>query len=422
MGLFKNVLLMLRGSLLGQAIGFAVLPVLARLYLPEDFGRYQIFLSTVSFLLLAASLRYELGILSADTDEDAFALAKLCLLLNCLVAGLTLLGCLAIRIAAPAAVVKLNAALWLLPAVLLAGGAFQTFTYLLLRSHAFRESSASRGIQALGNAAAAVGFGAAHATGVGLMLADLTGRASAIAYACGRMIAKDQRYMLWHQRTRTGRALLVKFREYPMISLPGALLDGIGGSMTPVFMLTVFGAATAGQYALVERSITMPIGVIVQSVSQVYMASFSSALRIDGAQAAALFRKIVFTHLKIGALPAAALFVAGRWGFKLVFGAQWSVAGQIAEIMAPLLLISFIVAPVSMTLVMLRRQKLNSGWYIARVTLVLSAWYAISRLHLPPLSAIGIHVAVNGTAYAALLFMIYRSLPSAVQASGSRVE
>ena len=82
MSILRDVLIVLRGSLAAQAISFATLPLLARLYTPEVFGRYQIFLLVLSFLVLSASLRYEVPILNADTDSRAFSLAKLCLIIN----------------------------------------------------------------------------------------------------------------------------------------------------------------------------------------------------------------------------------------------------------------------------------------------------------------------------------------------------
>src|SRR4051794_28489408 len=101
MSLLKNVVVMLRGSLLAQAISFAVLPVLARMYAPEDFGRYQLFLSALGFLLLGASLRYEVAVINAETDEYAFSLARLCFCINAAVAALTLASGLIVHLAAP---------------------------------------------------------------------------------------------------------------------------------------------------------------------------------------------------------------------------------------------------------------------------------------------------------------------------------
>jgi O-antigen/teichoic acid export membrane protein len=362
---------------------------------------------------VAASLRYEVAIINAETDEHAFSLARLCLWINGALAILTLICAAVLHVWAPGLVGSLAEALWLLPFALLAGGAFQTLTYILLRSQAFKESSAARGVQALGNSGTALALGYVPATGSGLMLADVTGRLAALFYAYARMIAKDARYRFWRARGHTLRHLAWKFREYPLVSLPGSLLDSVGTTITPMLMFGLFGPAVSGQYALVDRGIAVPIAVIVQAVSQVYMASFSAALRSDPPQATALYKRLVVAQLKIGIVPAIVIALLGPWIFESLFGSQWSEAGQFAQVMSPLLLTSFALAPVTMTLLMLERQRLNFAWYVCRLSVVLAAWFVMSRLHVPPLSAMAIHVAVNLVAYGVLVFITYRSLPAA---------
>lgn len=410
MSIFRNVVVVLRGSLVAQIISFAILPILARLYPPDAFGRYQIFLSVMSFLLLAASLRYELAILNADTDECAFSLARLCLIINAAFAALAFIFCAALYLLYPNAVARLGQTLWVLPPVLLVGGAFQTLTYLLLRFHAFKEGSAARGIQAIGSTGTALTLGWLKVTSIGLVAADLTARALALWYAYGRMVVKDPRYRLYGPQTLALPLLLRKFRAYPLVTLPGSLLNGAGGILTPMLMFGVFGAATSGQYALVERCVAVPIAVISQAVSQVYMASFSSALRTNSTGALDLFKKIVFAHLKLGLLPAVVLLIFGRQLFELAFGERWAPAGTFAQIMAPMLLASFLVGPVDMTLQMLSKQKLNFVWHAFRLALVLSGWTIVSLCKMPPLTAIWMHSTVNVITYLTLLLIIYKSV------------
>jgi O-antigen/teichoic acid export membrane protein len=410
MSVLKNVLVVLRGSLVAQAISFAALPLLARLYPPDAFGRYQIFLSILNIGLLAVSLRYDYAILSAKTDAVAFSLGRLCLLINGLFAALALGLCVLLYALGPDWVAHLGNTLWLLPPVLLVAGAFQTLTYLLLRSHAFNEGSTARGLQALGITIVALGLGWLRFTGLGLVIGDLAGKALALWHATARMIRKDARYRLWRGELTPLRSVFVEFRQYPLITLPGSLLNGVGGMLTPMLMFGVFGATTSGQYALVERFISVPIAVISQAVAQVYMASFATALRSDPGETMHLFEKIVRTHFKLAVLPTLSLMLAGPQLFEFVFGSRWEQAGVFAQSLAPMLLATFLVAPVDMTLQMLSLQKLNFAWHIFRLTLILAAWIVIWKLSFTPVTAIRIHAGVNTVAYLALLFAMHRSI------------
>jgi len=408
--ILKNVLIILRGSLAAQAISFATLPLLARLYTPEVFGRYQIFLLVLSFLVLSASLRYEVPILNADTDSRAFSLAKLCLIINVGTSALTLAACGALYFLAPELIAKLGATLWLLPAALLAGGVFQTVTYLLLRSHALRETASAKAVQALGYSAIAAGLGSLRVTNFGLVIADVAAKVLAVGFVLNRMVREDDRYRLWRKQEHAYRPLLARYRDYPLVSLPGSLLNNLGGTLTPLLLFGLFGAATAGQYALVERCLAMPVAVIGQAASQAYLASFSASLRSSPADTVDLFRKVLATLLKVGVLPAIVIMIFGREIFELVFGSTWSTAGRFAQSMAPMLLAAFLVGPVDMSLQMLNKQRLNFLWHLLRLILVAGGWTAVAVYQLSAVTAVKLYAGVSIVAYLTLLFLIHRNV------------
>ena len=70
------------GTALAQAMSLIVAPVLSRLYRPEDFGIFAMYLAVLTLAAPIVSVRYELAIVPAESDEDAFGL----LLLSCAIA------------------------------------------------------------------------------------------------------------------------------------------------------------------------------------------------------------------------------------------------------------------------------------------------------------------------------------------------
>ena len=54
---YKHMAWMFSGSMLAQVIGLLAAPVLGRLYLPEDFGVYQLFLSLFSILAILGTAK-----------------------------------------------------------------------------------------------------------------------------------------------------------------------------------------------------------------------------------------------------------------------------------------------------------------------------------------------------------------------------
>ena len=67
----KNVLTLMTGTTISQAIPIAISPILTRIYSPEDFGLLAIFLALSTIFGSIANGRYELAIMLPKKDEDA---------------------------------------------------------------------------------------------------------------------------------------------------------------------------------------------------------------------------------------------------------------------------------------------------------------------------------------------------------------
>ena len=78
----RNVLTLMTGTTIAQAIPVAITPILTRLYTPEDFGLLAVFVAFSTILGSISSGRYELAIMLPENDEDAINIAALCFLLS----------------------------------------------------------------------------------------------------------------------------------------------------------------------------------------------------------------------------------------------------------------------------------------------------------------------------------------------------
>ena len=67
----RNVLTLMTGTTIAQAIPITISPILTRLYSPEDFGLFALFISITSIFGSIANGRYELAIMLPAKDEDA---------------------------------------------------------------------------------------------------------------------------------------------------------------------------------------------------------------------------------------------------------------------------------------------------------------------------------------------------------------
>jgi len=367
--LIRDVAAVMRGSLIAQVIGFLVLPLLTRLYGPAEFGYFQIYQSASLLIVIIVSLRFELALFRAEPGRELNATIALCFILVLFMSFL--LGSVWFFIERNfiymydkfpvSPIVVFFAALSI--------GLFQFLGNLVTREQLYKLSADSKILQSGGYAAFASAFGVLRVNN-GLITADIISRLVGGLYLLS-VFRGSQLFSIWRVSIGDlGRAAW-KFREFPTVSVLGGIINGLGAITIPMLIYTKFNAEAAGQFALVERSLSFPIAIAVGAVSQVYTARFSNAIRNEPAEITKQFRKLIITLALVAIGPAIIGFLAAPSLFSLLFGPEWEVAGQLAQIMIPALYISFVYGGVNMTLVLLGRQWLQAAWELLRLGLML---------------------------------------------------
>ena len=73
----KNVFTLVSVTSVAQGIAILIYPVLSRLYNPEDFGLFALYMSIVTITSMIATGKYELAVMIPSRDEDGYSLAGL---------------------------------------------------------------------------------------------------------------------------------------------------------------------------------------------------------------------------------------------------------------------------------------------------------------------------------------------------------
>ena len=96
----KNVLVVMSGTAVAQAIGFALSPIISRLFSPSDFGVFGSFNSVSTIIAAGATLEYTQAIMLPKEKEDAINL----FFVSCLCTFAVGFLCLTFCLLAPASV------------------------------------------------------------------------------------------------------------------------------------------------------------------------------------------------------------------------------------------------------------------------------------------------------------------------------
>ena len=73
----RNVLILLKGSALGQIITLVASPILTRIYDVDEFAIFSVYLSAISIGSLIIALRYEMAIMLPKSERIAYRVASL---------------------------------------------------------------------------------------------------------------------------------------------------------------------------------------------------------------------------------------------------------------------------------------------------------------------------------------------------------
>lgn len=335
---FRGVMAIAGGTALAQAAGVLLSPLLTRLYTPEAMGLWGLFVSFLGVTSVLATLRYEVAIVAAPSEEDALALTRSSLVLGVLTG---LLGTLALEFLRQKDLLGYGA----LPpwAFLLAFPALVAFAWgMALRYYSVRQGAfdlVGRFTVAQGIARPVAQVLFSFAGGAGLLLGEVLGRFLGLA-ALWRILPKAQGS--WFSP-----GVLAKYKAYPLVQLPSGFLNTLA-LMAPVPVFTaLYGPAVGGSLALAQRVVALPASLVGAAVADVFYGRAAELAR-EKPQALRSFLLTTAFRLFLIAFPfGLALWLLAPLLAPWVFGSAWEEAGRMMAVMAPWMVAQLTVSPVS---------------------------------------------------------------------------
>ena len=411
----RNTALLSVGTAAAQGFSVLAAPVLTRLYLPSDIGELALFTSFISVASSCASLKYELGIVSAIDDSEAaeLTLASILLLvpISILSGGLLYLAIRLSRFGFGS--LPSYATLLMVPALFLTG-LFAALRYWTIRTGNFGLISRTFIGQHAVRAVCQVCFGLVSASAVGLFAGEVLGRAVGVTPMLREALAK-LRSLLGSVSSRDLLRTLNVNRKLLIYSFPSTFIDTLVANLPIPVVVSLYGSVAGGHLSLVQKVLALPLGLIAASVADTFHGSLAACARESPAKLSALFRRTSLWLFSIGLVPALVLALFGRPLFQIIFGHKWAVAGTLAALSTPWFLTQFVVSPLSRLVFVLRGQELKLIYDIViLVGMFVVAELALHR-HMGLLQTVWAFSLVNTLAnlvyYLVLVWIVRRSVP-----------
>lgn len=369
----KNVITLITGTTIAQAIPIIISPILTRLYTPQDFGVLAIFTSIVMIFGSVANARYEMAIILPEKDEDALNLFALSVLISLLVSLILLIIVLFLNDNIVQWLGNESISFWLYiaPLAVFLFALFNAFNYFNTRLKQFKLISKVNIFKALSAAFVQLGYGLLKGGAGGLII----GRISANFVIDLFLFRKSfKNYSLkTHISLASMFKLLKVYIDFPKFNVLATLSNTMSNNLINLLISSFYSLLELGHYSFLSRIMNVPATLISKSISQVYHQKATEEKNAIGNA-----RKILKTTIQkltlISLLIFPVLYFSVENLFVFVFGTEWAIAGVYAKIMTPFFLMRFVVSPVSVTFSIFEKQKIALIWQLGLLILALSVF------------------------------------------------
>lgn len=381
----KSLSVLMAGTAFSNVLIVLTIPVLTRLYTPEEFGNLSVFLSILYTVQIIASLRYETAIPLPKKTADAF---HLLVLSSTIVVFISLLTYVIIRffpIAELFDMPGLNKYMWLLSLSLLGIGLSQVLNLWAIRTEEYRAMSKAKVMMNGGQVSSQIVFGFFQIGMIGLLIGEVLGRFSgALTYL--KTIRKNE-ILKEKFHFKTLFVVMRRYKSFPIVSSWSSILGSLGNQLPVFFLAAAFDAKTVGLFFLAQKVLTIPEGLLGFSASQVYLSQSAQQSRMSHEKFNSFFWDIVKKMIVMGAVVIGLVVLIAPPFIHIVFGDNWGQSGTYIQILSILYLMKIIINPISNNFYVFEALKIQMlSECIRFIFIALSILAAIYTIENPVLS------------------------------------
>ena len=399
-GYWRTVGLVLSGTALAQAIPILGSLVIARLFIPEEFGVFTAWLgiATIAGVFVTGRLEMALALEGDGAPRRRAAAAVLATTAAGILALSGVYACSRMWLSAPAGMPS-SLEVLLVPTVAVLALA-QIMQAWSAAEGAFRLLSLMRIVQAMLVTGLQIGAGLLVPSAESLALGHVAG--VAIAALVGLFSLKPK--LSGIPLTTAMRQLYRSYYRFPLFSLPADTLNTAATQLPLIIVTSRFGADVGGYLALGMRTVGAPISLLGTAVLDVFKRSASESWRAVG-NARDIYRHTFLVLAAASTVATLIFMLIGEQLFAVAFGESWREAGRIAIWLLPMFALRFVASPLSYMFYLAQKQHEDLLW---QVTLFVGTLIAMTQLPDYP-STLQTYAWGYGALYVVYIGMSYRA-------------
>lgn len=400
---FRSTRIVLLGMVIAQTIPLLGSLVIARLYVPAEFGAFSTWLGVVMTAAVLVTGRLEMAlVIEADGEPRRFAMAATLATICCAAAVLVVLILGAYLVVPDTRRFTPGLVLTFLPATLLMAAA-QTWQSWAAGEGLYRELSWIRITQALGVTGVQVLVGWLTPNALGLALGHALGLLLGVVAAAYMKPLSLRAFLPWAGFRTKLRAFWIQHRRFPLFALPADLINTAAGQLPLLFITSKFGSEASGLYALSVRILGGPISLLGTAVLDVFKRSAATSYRELG-DCRDDYLRTFRVLAALGVVLALGVILVAEPLFAWAFGETWRRAGVIAVWLMPMFTLRFVASPLSYVFYIAGGQRVDLAWQCGLLAMTVLAFMAGLDFE----SSVKVYAAGYGGMYVIYLLLSYR--------------
>ncbi|MDL0088302.1 oligosaccharide flippase family protein [Campylobacter gastrosuis] len=366
----RNAFILIGGSSVSQMITIAISPILTRLYSPDDFAIFALYMAISSVLAIFFTGQYEAAIVLPKNDKVAINVVFLSFALSVFgfIILLIVIFVLKTEILIFFNIKQLEEWIYLIPFSVFIMSIYSILNYWNTRKKYYKNISIAKILQ--NSTAACLNIVIAVFSRSGLVMGQLFGQVVFCCVLAIKVIKRDERLMQYI-KISTIRYVSKKYIRFPKMNILICLADSLYNDVKYIVFGLVFLPNFVGQIYIVYRVLNLPSAIIGTNMANALF-QHMSALDCNTRQNNILNKifRVWFFLMAIAFLPCLFIYFYGEVIFVFIFGEQWFLAGKIASILIFGIFFEFSIFPFFKIFYTFNKNGLYLTWEILRAFIV----------------------------------------------------
>lgn len=394
---------------IAQIFPMISLPILSRIYTPEEFGLYALYYAVTTICVSVVTLSMQNSVLIEAKNEDAFTAVA-----SVLYTSLMLSLFLAVVIYVYSNIYLftgyqefINSYIFYVPFTVSLAALHSGLYYWLLRNELFKVLAFNKLVLALSTMTIQIIIGVLNIGVLGLIIANILGFTISILLSIrhGNVLSMVK-YCDLHHVIR----LITRNKDLAIFTTLAGFVNNMSSYLPDLLIGRLYGTHVLGLYSVGNRLISSPLSFVISTIQDLFRKDITEANNAIDGGTSIVFRIYLKRLLLLSIIIIIPTLVVFPILLEIALGSIWRDAGVMIQSMAILVVTRFIASPLSYIWIISGKQKYDLIWQVLLLTItsITFLYPAYNGITIEPQKHLLIYSIFTGSCYIISGFYSFR--------------